>query len=68
MRCLDCQTTEGVEMRTTSDRTDGAHFPRCEPCWERREAAAQRNLELLSPARPSWFDEANAGERWEEDA
>lgn len=56
-----------VEMRTTPDRTDGRAFPRCEAHFAARLADVERNLELLSPCRPAWFDESYAGERWEED-
>ena len=66
MRCLDCGTDEGVEYRTTPDRSDGKSFPRCEPCFERRLASSGRTLELLSPCPPSWFDPAYAGESWDE--
>jgi hypothetical protein len=66
LRCLDCGTDEGVEYRTTPDRTDGKPFPRCEPCFERRLADSPRILELTSPVRAPWFDEADAGESWDE--
>jgi hypothetical protein len=65
MRCLDCGTTEGVEMRTTPDRTDGKHFPRCEDCFDKRLDKAEENLEL--DARGRHVDPAYAGERYEED-
>lgn len=67
MKCLDCRTEEGVEFRTTSDRMDGKAFPRCEPCFEKREAKSAHNLELMSPTPAPWFDESYAGERWDED-
>jgi hypothetical protein len=56
-----------VEWRTTPDRTDGKPFLRCEAHFEERMAEVERNLEYQSPARPAWFDEANIGERWEDD-
>jgi hypothetical protein len=56
-----------VEWRTTSDRTDGKHFRRCEAHGAAREAKAGRNLELQSDVAPAWFDPSYAGERWEED-
>lgn len=56
-----------VELRTTPDRTDGRAFPRCEGHFEERLASAGRTLELTSHARPGWFSEADAGERWDED-
>lgn len=56
-----------VELRSTSDRQDLKTFARCEHHAELREARAQRNLELMSPAPPAWFDESYAGERWDED-
>jgi hypothetical protein len=71
LRCLDASDRspcEGdVEMRMTSDRTDGKHFPRCEKHYDAREAKSAHNLELMSPARPSWFDEGYAGERWDDE-
>lgn len=56
-----------VEWRTTPDRSDGKHFPRCEAHHEARLAKAEENLELLSPTPPAWFDPSYAGERWDED-
>ena len=56
-----------VEWRTTPDRTDGKHFPRCEAHFEARLAESARISELTSAARAPWFDEAAANERWEED-
>jgi hypothetical protein len=56
-----------VEYHLMPDRQDFKTFPRCEAHFERRLAEAERTLELLSDTRPSWFDEANVGERWEED-
>lgn len=67
LACLDCGTTEGVEIRTTPDRTDGRGFPRCESCFEKRLEESKRILELTSATPPSWFDPAYAGERWDED-
>lgn len=67
LTCLDCGTDEGVEYRTTPDRSDGKAFPRCEPCFGRRLEDSAHILELTSPTRPSWFDESAAGERWDED-
>jgi hypothetical protein len=67
LSCLDCGTTEGVEYRTTPDRSDGKSFPRCEPCFERRLAHSPHISEMTSPARPSWYDEGAIGERWDED-
>jgi len=66
-RCLSCGTDQGVEYRTTPDRTDGKAFPRCTPCYEARLAEAAHNLELQSAVAPAWFDPAAAGERWDED-
>jgi hypothetical protein len=56
-----------VEYRLMPDRNDFKMFPRCEAHFETRLQEAERTLELLSDTRPAWFDEANAGERWEED-
>lgn len=69
LRCLDGPDgcAGAVEYRTTPDRRDGRAFPRCAAHFEQRMESVQRNLELMSPARPAWFDESYAGERWEED-
>lgn len=56
-----------VEWRVTPDRTDGKPFLRCEGHFEERMESVPRTLELTSPARAPWFDEAAAGEHWEED-
>jgi hypothetical protein len=56
-----------IELRTTPDRTDGKHFARCEHHFDVRMESVARTLELTSPARPAWFDESYAGERWDED-
>jgi hypothetical protein len=56
-----------VELRTAPDRSDGKHFPRCEAHFEARLDESPRILELLSPSRPDWYDEANVGEHWDED-
>ena len=56
-----------VEWRTTPDRDDFKHFPRCEAHFERRCEQAERTLELMSDVPPRWFDPAYAGERWDED-
>lgn len=68
LNCLDGpQGCSGpVEYRTTPDREDGKHFPRCEAHFEKRLAAVQRNLELMSPSPAPWFDASYAGERWDE--
>jgi hypothetical protein len=55
-------------MRTTPDRTDFKHFPRCEHHFDVRMASVERNLELTSDVAPSWFSEADIGERWHEDS
>lgn len=65
--CLDCGKHEGVEYRTTPDRTDGKSFPRCERCFQRRLDSSQHALELQSPTPPRWFDPSYAGERWDEE-
>lgn len=56
-----------VEMRTTPDREDFAHFPRCEAHFERRLLESEKVLELLSPTPPAWFDPSYAGEHWDEE-
>ena len=54
-----------VEYRMMPDNVRS--FPRCEAHFELRLVKAEHNMELLSPARPAWFDESYAGERWDED-
>jgi hypothetical protein len=54
-------------MRTTPDREDGKHFPRCEAHFEARLAECERTADMRGAARPAWFDEAAVGERWDED-
>jgi hypothetical protein len=69
LKCIDGPTdcAGPVEMRTTPDRTDFKHFPRCEHHFDVRMASVERNLELTSDVAPSWFSEADIGERWHED-
>lgn len=71
LRCLDrggrSECSGPVEMRTTPDRTDGKHFPRCEAHFEARLAESPHISEMTSAARPAWYDEATIGERWDED-
>jgi hypothetical protein len=71
LRCLDAgqgDCSGPVEFRTTPDREDFKSFPRCEAHFEKRLAESERTLELLSPSRPAWYDEATIGERWEEES
>lgn len=56
-----------IEFRTTPDRQDGRGFPRCEHHFDLRMDSVERNLELQSDVPPAWFDEADAGERWDEE-
>jgi hypothetical protein len=42
-------------------------WPYCEKHAAARETVLARAREYSSPVRASWFDEANAGERWDED-
>jgi hypothetical protein len=71
LRCLDrggrSACSGPVEMRTTPDREDGKHFPRCEAHFEARLAECERTADMRGAARPAWFDEAAVGERWDED-
>jgi transcription elongation factor Elf1 len=67
LRCIGCNTTAGVEMRTTADRHDGKAFARCQSCADEREKSVRSNLELSSPVPPRWFDPAYAGERWDDE-
>ena len=39
----------------------------CDTCEDARQLALDRNAELCSPCVPEWFDEANAGERWDDE-
>jgi hypothetical protein len=59
----DCEGDVEVRMLPDNPRS----FPRCEFHFEKRLAKSEHNLELMSPARPAWFDESYAGERWDED-
>jgi hypothetical protein len=69
-RCLqhgpECAGT--VEYRMPLSGT-GRAFPRCDFHWDKRLDAQERNTAAYpdSPCAPSWHDEANAGERWDED-
>jgi hypothetical protein len=70
LRCLEAGRGDcfgPVELRTTPDRSDGKHFPRCEAHFDARLASSARTLELLSPSPAPWFDPSYAGERWDED-
>lgn len=70
LRCLDAGRggcSGPVEMRTTPDRTDGKHFPRCEAHFEARLAEAERTADLRGDVPPAWFDPSYAGESWDED-
>jgi hypothetical protein len=67
--CLDgpADCAGPVELRTTPDRSDGKHFPRCEHHFALRLDSAAKTADLRGDARPSWFDPTYAGERWDED-
>jgi hypothetical protein len=70
LRCLDAgqgDCSGPVEPRLLPDRDDLKAFPRCEAHFEKRLATVSRTLELTSPVRASWFNEADAGEHWGED-
>jgi hypothetical protein len=71
LRCLDrggrSECSGPVEMRTTPDRTDGKHFPRCEAHFEARLAESARTADLRGDVPPAWFDPSYAGESWDED-
>jgi hypothetical protein len=70
LTCLDAgrgDCSGPVELRTTPDRSDFKHFPRCEAHFERAWPRPSASLELTSPSRPAWYDEATIGERWDED-
>lgn len=69
LECLDGpeHCAGAVELRSTPDRPDFKVFARCEHHFDLRLASASRNLELLSPCPPAWFDPSYAGESWDED-
>jgi len=57
-----------VEYRTALSAT-GKSFPRCEAHWDARLEEQERINRTYpdSPSPPAWFDEADAGEHWDED-
>lgn len=67
LSCIDgpANCAGPVEWRTTSDRRDGRHFARCEFHGDKRQAQAERNLEL--DARGRHVDPAYAGEVYDEE-
>jgi len=72
LECLDDYgegTCSGaVEYRMPLSGT-GQAFPRCERHWDERLEREESIREDYpdSPCAPAWFDEADAGERWDED-
>jgi hypothetical protein len=71
--CLDDPTGEtcqgDVEPRMPLSGT-GRSFKRCDLHWEARLAEQERIEETYhvnSAGPPDWFDEADAGERWDDD-
>jgi len=69
LECLDGpEGCDGpVEYRTTPDRTDFRHFPRCEAHFQRRLDQAEETMRKYPTLQPTDFDPSYAGERWEED-
>ncbi len=57
-----------VEYRMSLSGT-GASIPRCDHHWDERLEAQERIDRDYpdSPVAPSWFDPADAGERWDDD-
>lgn len=41
--------------------------PYCPKCVAAMEQVRERAQEYTAPCPPAWFDEANAGERWDDD-
>lgn len=62
----ECQGA--VEYRMALSAT-GKSFPRCDSHWERRLAEHERVQHDYpdSPSPPAWYDEAAAGELWDEE-
>ena len=67
--CIDVEGHSGkVEYRESLSGT-GTPIPRCDGHWAKR-LEKQRQLRRDYPdsdSPPAWFDEANAGERWNDD-
>lgn len=57
-----------VEYRVSLSGT-GTRIPRCDHHWDLRveQEGELRERYPDSDSPPAWFDEANAGERWNED-
>lgn len=72
LRCLDAgdahTCTGPVEYRHALSST-GVSYPRCDGAWAERLDDQQRLRRDYpdSPVPPAWFDEAAAGERWDDD-
>jgi hypothetical protein len=71
--CLDDPTGETcqgeIDYRPALSGT-GRSFQRCDLHWEARLAEQERIEETYhvnSAGPPDWFDEADAGERWDDD-
>jgi hypothetical protein len=69
--CLDYgdgQCSGEVEYRMPLSGT-GRSFTRCDYHWDKRLDEQERITRVYpdSPVAPDWFDEAYAGERWNED-
>lgn len=65
----DPSECEGVVEYRMSLSPTGRAFPRCEKHWQKRlDWQEDHNSKYPdSDAAPSWFDPANAGERWNDD-
>jgi hypothetical protein len=71
LECLDGpDDCEGaVEFRMPVSGT-GRSFPRCEHHWDKRldeQERIERTYAVSSSVPPEGFDEADIGERWDED-
>lgn len=71
LECLDDygkgECSGRVEYRQALSAT-GRSFPRCEKHWDARLDEHERTQRDYpdSPCPPAWFDEADAGEVWDE--
>lgn len=72
IECLDDHgenTCEGDVEYHSVDPGRAAAFPRCDYHWGERLMRRENSIERYenSDVAPSWFDPADAGERWDDD-
>lgn len=70
-QCLEHHKEEcsgEVEFRMALSAS-GKNFPRCEYHWNKRLESHEAHVKVYpdSPIAPSWFDPADAGERWDDE-